>query len=490
MSDFGTELGQSGLSLAEKFIDALLQLVNKVFENAGKSGYINHQLLEKAGAALTVVEISLREEDFKELVSRCEREGVLITGVEDIRTRGDSGVKSMIVECRRDDLPRLACLVDLINDEKRIAAISQEIAAIQSKGGQLTKEDVLAISGLEKQTERIRYAYGRGLNEEQARGVYESAAGGQVRSGVTFETAMDRWTGGRMDTGMKCYLVDARNPDNYIVCNSQKDVFHSTEYIKTSYQVYNDTKLVYSTDDRRFEGRQKDYWGTEKAAMRDAGNFGNLVLKFYSARELEAYREHYKELNAKTVEGLQIGSESRDYQAIIKQLEYQAEKPSALCEGMSTAGHIKTAEAGIISRQIANYSEISRLESETAIARTYVLTADQGTPEYTAAEHDFREVDHQYQKALQAEAGLLEERQGIHAVQAEQSVHSLPEPVQDERKSDSEAPQHGGRQDTPGTMAEYKQEINKIKQDRISGAETKVFDTGIQSHALAGPNGR
>lgn len=102
---------------------------------------------------------------------------------------------------------------------------------------------------------------------------------------------------------------------------SKNDTFKNQEYIKTTYEVYNGSKQVYATNDGRFEGRPKDYWFREKAAIRDKGGIGDLVIKFYSVKELEAYRENYKAQNATELDGLEVGKEGRDYDAIIKNLK-------------------------------------------------------------------------------------------------------------------------------------------------------------------------
>ena len=146
MSDFGTDVGNSGLSLMGKLIDALLKLIGKIYDTIkertsadyklkkaeygemkdkaarrkfiekieGKTGYVNHKDLEKAGVPLTAVGITLDDKGFKELAARCKREGIVITGVEDVRERELNGKKSMIVECKQSDLTRLAKLIDLM----------------------------------------------------------------------------------------------------------------------------------------------------------------------------------------------------------------------------------------------------------------------------------------------------------------------------------------------------------------------------------------
>lgn len=500
MSDFGTEVGNSGLNLMGKLGEALLRLLAKIFDVVrertsadyklkkaqladkkaeidhrkfvekieGKAGFVNHRQLEKAGVPLVSTGITLDDAGMRELAERCKREGIIITGVEDIRQRELTGNKFFVIECRQSDLPRLASLIDLMNDEKKISKIHDEIGnlefekiaaqdeikQIKSKGeDNLTQADLdriaeleaqieendLVIGELYNQVEDIRYGHSQELNQEQAQGVVEKAVNGETQRGVTFDEALDRWTGGKIDKDTTCYVVDAKDPDRYIVCNAKNDTFHDQEYIKTDYEVYNGDKQVYATNDGRFEGRPKDYWQREKAAMRDEGGFSDLVIKFYSLEELEAYRESYKEQNMAELSALEVGEEGREYDSITKTLETQLDEcgcaykdgivvdketgnPLMLSGELSEAELARVAEASVIGKQIDNYKELSNLESELAIARANVLTTTEGTPERQAALAELGAVETKYRAALEVEAELIDERKSVNAVQAEQEV--------------------------------------------------------------------
>lgn len=498
MSDFGTELGNSGMNVMGKLVDALLKLIEKIYETfkektsvdyklkkaeyremkdkaakrkfiekiEGKTGYVKHKDLVKAGVPLTVCGISVDDKGFKELAERCKREGIVITGVEDIRQRDLTGKKFFYVECRQSDAERLKDLLDLMNDEQRIKNVQEDIEKIEVENEELkgelavlkekeepTQEELdrikeiedkiesnnLVIDGLNKRIEDIRYGHSEELNQEQAQGVVEQAVNGETLRGVTFDEAVDRWTGGSIDKDTTCYVVDAKDPNRYIICTARNDTFRNQEYIKTTYEVYNGSKQVYATNDRRFEGRPKDYWFREKAAMRDKGGFGDLVIKFYSVKELEAYRQNYKAQNATELDGLDVGKEGRDYDAIIKTLEAKIDecggvykdgvvfnkesgKTITLTESMSDVDKANAAEAVVVGKQIDNYKEIKQLESEVAIARTNVLVASEGTEEHTVAKAEFEKVESKYKAALNTESQLIEERKSINAVQAEQDV--------------------------------------------------------------------
>lgn len=212
MSDFGSEVGNSGLSLMGKLIDALLKLIGKIYELVkertsaeyklkkaeykevkdkasqkkfaekieGKVGFVNHDDLVKAGVPLTVVGITMDDAGFKELAERCKREGIVISGVEDIRERELNGKKSMIVECKQSDLVRLAKLIDLMNDEKKIDLIQNEIQKTEDKTQELkteleelkskeapTQEDIDRINTIEneiKENDLVRRDLSRGFS--------------------------------------------------------------------------------------------------------------------------------------------------------------------------------------------------------------------------------------------------------------------------------------------------------------------------------------
>lgn len=432
-------------------------------------GFVNHNDLVKVGIPLTAVGVTIDEKALKEFSDRCKREGIVITGVEDIRNRDLNGNKSFILECKQSDLTKIANLIDLMNDEKKIEKINEEISklearndglnkeavSIREKGTQLSQEDKdrlleieneieennFVVGEFSKQIENIRYGFSKDLNLEQAQAVCEKAVYDQTSHGITFDEAMNRWTGGNIDKNTTCYVVDAKNPDKYIVCNSRNDTYRGNDYVKTTYDVYNGGKKLYTTNDKRFDGRPKDYWAKEKAAMKEAGGFGNLVFKFYSVKELEAYRENYTMQNANKLEKLEAARESRDYDSIIKSLESKLNECGAafkdgivvdketgkklvLTDNMSYEDKAKIAEASVIGKQIVNYKELSQLESDIAIARTNVLTTKEGTPEHEAAKTEFEKVESKYNELVGNEASLIEERKSINAVQAEQAVET------------------------------------------------------------------
>lgn len=521
MSDFGTDVGNSGLSMMSKLMDALLKLIAKIYDTVkertsveyklkkaqysemkaksqqqkfvekieGKTGYINHKYLEKAGVPLTAVGITLDDNGFKELAERCKREGIVITGIEDIRERELNGNKSIIVECKKSDLTRLAKLIDLMNDEKKIHKVQEEIEKTQVKNQELKKELIelkdskevtpdkitrmeeieneieensLVIEELDNQIKDIRVGHSEELNKEQAQGIIDKAIKGAGQE-VSFDKALDRWTGGSIDKDTTCYVVDAKSPNQYIACTAQNDIFRDQNYIKTTYEVYNGDKKVYVTHDGRFVGRPKDYWNQEKKKMKDIGKIGDLVLKFHTLKELETYQENYKKQNLTELGPLDVGKENRDYAQIIKTLEgkLQNESPITISDDMDMREKVNVAERLVIEKQIENYKQLSQLESEVIIAKANVISANEGTKEYAMALDTFHEIESRYNVSLNTEKELIEERKSINAVQAEQGVKLQQVEERDNRREE----RVNELKEKKHSMIEYKESIAGRKVD-------------------------
>ena len=548
MSDFGSELGNSGLNVMGKLLDALMKLIAKIYDTwrertsadyklkkaelgemqskaakrkfvekiEGKTGFVAHKDLIRAGVPITQVGITLDDKGFKELAARCKREGIVISGVEDIRATKLSGNKNMIVECKQSDLKRLASLIDLMNDEKKIAKVQDELLKVDNQTKELQgeldnlklieepSEEQLArmseieteiqenngvVEALKQEISNIRTSYKEQLNQEQVDGIIEQAVTGKTYSGIDFNEAVDRWTGGEIDKDTTCYVVDAKDPEKYIVCHASNDTFRDENYIKTIYEVYHGDKQVYATNDGRFEGRGKLYWKNEKEAMQNANGMGNTVIKFYSLSEMQQFKTFFEQQKKAEIDILDAGKSGRDYDAIISSLtakieecggkiqdgiivDKETEKPLVLAEDMNDNARAAVAEATIAGKQIKNYKEIKGLEEQLAIARANIVTA---SPEEKAvAQAKFDSVEARYNSALEVEKSLIEERNGINAVQAREEVKESEKAERsaidraaekkddrrDERVDDAENPQH--------TMAEYK---GAIEDKRAEGAK-------------------
>lgn len=564
MSDFGTEVGNTSISLMGKALDALLKILAKLFELFkertsaeyrlqkrklkaakasdkeqefikkidGKAGYIEYDKLVKSGLPLTVTQVVLPEKDFKELARRCKREGISLSGIEDIRERALHGKRAFTVVIKQKDLQNFASLVDLMNDEKRIDIIQSKIDDIEKETQSLEKE-LTALQALENPTEdeaarieeiktaidvnngltselseeikAVRTRHGRELNDLQSKSLIGQATSRNYEE-ITFDKALNRWTDGKtLDKFSTAYVVDAKNPDNYIACTTQDAVDHKgNDYRKTTYEVYRQDEKVLITDDGRFEGRGKDYWSNVKEEIRAAGEFSDNVFLFYSKEEMEAYRDFYKMQNESELAGLQVGAEARDYNEISKSLESQLDKcgayykdgtvydketnsPMQISSDMDISEQANIAEAVVIGEQIQNYNDLKQLETSVSIAKANIISADE--TELSKAKQEFSEIKTKYDTALDNEKSLIEKRKGINAVQANKDVEQL-ENSKSERLADKELAFDGDEKHI--TMSEWKEKDKATvkNSERNKAAGEKGIGKTKERSAISGAKER
>lgn len=485
MADLGSDMGNSGVSfmanVSGKVLEALLALINKIYELwrertspefklqreklaearakgdarrlaekiEGSAGYVNHMELVKAKVPLVVTEIRCDKKEFMELANACKRNGIIISALEDVRNRELNGKKSFVVECRESDLERFADLCDALNDARRIHAIEQEIKQTLAKGENMTDEDKLYISGLTQEIQKIREARSQKLNLEQARGAIERAVEGKTYHGIPLDEAIDRWTGGEIDKDTPCWVVDAKDPDKYILATARQAEYRGEKYIKTTYEVFNGEQKVFETDDRRFDGRDRFYWMDQKKAIRSKGGIGDTVIKFYSKEEMERYRSRFKQQNKEELDDLMPGVEGRDYQAIRDQLRQKIEDcgaeigsdgtvvdmktgdPLAISDDMPETVQASVAEALVCALQIENYNDLERLETELSVARAQMLIAAT-RPEKVEAASRLEELESQYNAAKEREVKLIDARKDVNFVQTEQEVRNAPESTREQ----------------------------------------------------------
>ncbi len=549
MSDFGSDVSNNGVGIMMKLLDALLKLIEKIFNEftrrmsaeyklkkaeykirkgelkeqknrkkiEGKSGLVNHKILQKSGVPLAVRGIEMDDNGFKELAERCKREGIVISGVEDATKSTSDDKKFFVIQCRQSDLERFNKLVVLMTDEKKIDLINEEVEKIKGNTqelkeelsvlkdkGELNPEDIkrinviereikennLVIKGLNEKIQDIRLKHSEELYQEQAKAVVEKAVYGKTVSGVTLDEALNRWTSNKLDKDITCYVVDAKNPNNYIVCKAANDTYKDETYIKTNYEVYNGGKHVYATHDGRFDNRPKGYWENEKAAMKEAGQFSDFVIKFYSLKELEAYREKYEMQNETELAPLNLGKEGRDYDSMIKTLEDKlnesgatykdgkaidkdSKEPVTTNENMTDEQKANIAEAAVIAKQIQHYQEMKQIETEVALARSSVLLTHEGTNEHIIAQEAFNSIEDKYNQALNKESELMEERKEVNALQAKNEINK--EPVIDKEQG----------VEKPDDRREEK--VTEIDKDKMSMDEyTGQINTNKQTNGVKG----
>lgn len=98
-------------------------------------------------------------------------------------------------------------------------------------------------------------------------------------------------------------IADAKNPEKYIHCRGTTDTYKDREYLRTYYELHNGTEIK-AYDDKRFEGRMKNYWYEMKQQMLRDGGFSGEYLRFESyadymswASELKKTRDGSKQID-------------------------------------------------------------------------------------------------------------------------------------------------------------------------------------------------
>ena len=182
MSDFGSDVGNAGLSamtkVAGKVMDALLALINKVFETwkqrtsadyklkkielkqagvkeyarkaleviDGKSGYIAKEELDKAKYPYEVLQSKCSEQQFNRICELCKRSGIIISGMEDVRDKELAGQRSFFPIIASKDKLLFKDICDTVLIENQIEHCNEQKAAILEKGEKnLTDEDKMNI---------------------------------------------------------------------------------------------------------------------------------------------------------------------------------------------------------------------------------------------------------------------------------------------------------------------------------------------------------
>ena len=472
MSDFGTDVGNSALSMTQKLTESILRLFAKIIseisrqlsaehrlkkmelktaktkaerekilsEIPNKKGLYNWNKLQKSGLPLSPVGINMTQEEMKSFSERMEREGIIFTALKNKKDNflDFSKPRTYEITVLTQDLDRVAELVEKINDEKVINIIDSRIDEIIENGEEnISDQDRVDLDSLRQQKEAIQRKYCDELNLEQTAKITEEAVYGYSKRGMTFNQAMDRNTGRALDKDLFCIVADANDPTKYIRCHAYMDEYKEKPYIRTDYEVFRGSEKVYQTHDGRFDNRPMDYWITEKDKMKEAGEFGDTLFKFYDYTEYQKWAEEVKEQNDRELSTMDKNSVQKDYKKIIASLEKQLDENGAyfkegaifkkendnvlsLNDEMSEEEKAINGESAIIGKQINNYMELETLDTELTVAQVELTTAEDGTPAKAEAQARYEQIKSKYDKAVDIERDLIMKRKNINAVQAEQ----------------------------------------------------------------------
>lgn len=472
MSDFGSDVGNSALSLTQKLSEAMLKLFERIFgeiakrfsaeyklkkiqlhdartraekdkilsELPSKKGIYNYNRLTKAGVPLSFTGVKMSREDMQAFSNRMEREGMIFAGVKYKKDHslGFKEPRMYEIVVQSKDLERVAELIETINDEKTINVIDSKIEEILEKGEEsITEQDRVDLDSFKQQKEAIQRKFCDNLNQEQTVHITEKAVYGDSQRGMSFSRALDRNTGRSLDKDVFCIVADAKDPTKYIRCHGYMDEYKGNQYIKTDYEVFHGSQKVYQTHDGRFDDRPKDYWIIEKNKMQEIGGFGDTLFKFYDYTEYQKWAEEVKEQNDRELSVMDKTSAEKDYDELISSLESQLDENGAyykdgavfdketdkaitLNDEMSEEVKALNSEAVIIGKQINNYKELKNIDSELTVAQVELATAQEGSKDKTTAQVKYEQIKTKYESVVSVEKELIEQRKNINAVQAEQ----------------------------------------------------------------------
>lgn len=292
----------------------------------GLTGFVAHDKLRKAGVPLTVANVHCNEEQFQRICELCKKQGVLVSGVTDPSL---DGTKTYTLEFKKEDAARIAAIVDFVNIEEKANRIQDRISEVMQKSPDgtlegLSQEDQLLVKALNDEIHSLQIQHTHEVNHEiVGKGVDQEFD--DTTKKQEFDEVMNRLTENVIKQPMTYYVLDSRDPEKYIECQSAPDTFHDRPYTKTQYKVYSHGELVLDADDGRFEGRERDFWTNLKAQMKEKGGFNDEVIRFNTKEEMETYISHFKAEQQREVEPITdvMKKESRtkeDYEKIKKQL--------------------------------------------------------------------------------------------------------------------------------------------------------------------------
>lgn len=495
MSDLGSDAGSTSLSLMGKILEAILQLIAKIYEahqNAperkltqlkvkeaksesekrdaikkldGMTGYVNHKLLQKSGEPLSTNLLTLTKEEMKQFSAICKREGVLFSAVTNSQLKKDGEKAIFAIECRQSDVEKLRAAVDRFNDEKRITMIDERMKSIMEKGEEnLTPQDYADLRSLAVQKEEIQKAYGERLNAQTQESVIQNVFDDTKLKPMDISEALNRITGRSIDKDQYSIIADAHDPSKIIRCHGYEaqDPETGNPYIKTEYEVYHGDECVLKTHDGRFEGRPDNYWTQEKDKLEAAANFSGEYYKFHSEEEYKAWAEHVAEQNRGELSEMEKDPESKDFnkcrQDAYDTLEvngaeikdnvlYDKESGKPMDEyikdpNLTPEQKAKAAESMVVFKQLANYDNIEGIRNHADYVNSQLILAKPGSPEYEQAQKDKTDTTEQLNAAYAKDKELVEERKSLNAVQSKQQTEQERQTEQEQQTNKGEP---GGR---------------------------------------------
>jgi len=528
MSDLGTEAAGSALNLAGKALEALLKILDKLYEAwlksperqeqkiklrqakreegsyiaqsklSGMTGYVNHKLLAKSGQELSVCGINLTKEEIKEFNTICKREGILFSAVSNSQLKKDGEKAFLGIECRTADLERLRGAVDRFNDEKRQMFLDKKIESITAKEN-LTDQDYADLKMLTNEKERIQKSYCTKFNSKMQDNVVSNSFDMSKLKQMDISEALNKITGRYIDKDQHSIIADAVDPNKIIKCHGYQDKDFKTgeNYIKTDYEVYQGKECVLKTTDGRFEGRPDDYWTKQKQEIEKAADFSGTYYKFHNENEYNRWTEHVNRQNIEELSEMEKPIEVKNYTKCIdigmeKLKENGAEikdnilydkesgKPLQMIIGDESIDKEKrtlAAESLVIGKQIENYKNIQELTKELDLAKAELIITKPDSKEYEAAKIKSDNIADKLNNAYTRDLSLIDERKNVNAVQSMQQTEQ--ELVKEEEKTQDEKEVDAKEETKQITLEKAREEIQK---EKASDGNKANDDIKTESH--------
>lgn len=427
-------------------------------------GYVNERKLKESGVPTAPTGVYLTKKEMQELANMCKKNDVIITGV---RTDfNKDGQALYFLEVRESDLQKLSDILDIMNIDRKLDRIEQGIKDVQQesnklqkelylldKKGQLTPDEELrrteiidklaenkeVVKGLSAQIRNVEAEKFESYNKLRQDAVYQKVVTNQgkvklEKEPITFNEAVDRITDKQLKRNTTFYVADMKNPDNYIKCEARNAEFEGKKYIKTDYTVYRNGEEVLKRDDGRYEGKTYKQWFETRAELKNAGDFSDSVLRFSTIDELNNYRSQCRQMNVE-LNDLKQGQPNRNYDKIIQELnekiksngyvyrdgtafEKDTGKKAEINSAMRISKKAQVAEVVIIAKQIENYTELRRVESELNLARVKEMTVSDVMPQHEEIKAEVSKLETEYNELLKTEVSLIEERKELNSAKA------------------------------------------------------------------------
>lgn len=408
-----------------------------------RAGHVNAKKLLKSGEDITYAKYAMSEKQLKDMAYHAKQRGITMSW---IKNGHDKGTYIAIYKTK-DSAVIEDITAQLIRDSKIEAA---EQAMDGAKDSELRDE-------FGKAKEKAIREDIDTFNDKQSEALFSKMCDAKEAQSRTFNDTIDRFQSNGWKKEEPYYICKRTDPGNYMEVISDQAEFRGQEYTKHTYNIYVNDQLVGNSaredqqwTDERFEGRPKAFWTQMKSQMKEAGNFGDDLVVFYSKEELLEYRKAF-EIQKNAAKESTIAYEAdgqsfqNDYAGIVNNLKSQLKKFEDLgtyengmftvhtSDNLTKLPDLKDprfVEAYVISRQISTFEKMGSLSNDIASAKLQMQINEKselkGSETYSRMQDDLsKKIDDmerqmkEYEKTVRE---LSQDREQIAGVNAERIV--------------------------------------------------------------------